>query len=82
MMLKTAGEYPEYATGLKAAKIEDTTSADYYGAGYQDVENRVPMIANTMADLGWKPQVGMDDALARIFDYYRGHVAAARELMT
>jgi len=82
MMLKTAGKYPEYATGLKAAKIEDTTSADYYGAGYQDVENRVPMIANTMADLGWKPQVGMDDALARIFDYYRSHVAAARELMT
>lgn len=82
MMLEVAGKYAEYATGLRDAKVEDTTSTEYYGAGYQDVENRVPMIANTMADLGWKPNTGMAQALTKIFDYYCGHVAAARELMS
>lgn len=81
MMLEAAGKHAEYAAGLSDTKIEDTTSAAYYGTGYQDVENRVPKIANTRADLGWAPQTGMAQALAKIFDYYRSHVAAARELM-
>ena len=62
-------------------RIVEATSADYYGKGYQDVQNRVPKIDNTCADLGWAPQVAMDDALARIFDAYRGHVASARALV-
>ena len=82
MMLEAAARHGEYAAGLKTTKIEDTTSADYYGAGYQDVENRVPVIANTQTDLGWAPQTDMAEALERIFDYYRSHVAAARELMS
>jgi hypothetical protein len=42
------------------------------------VRNRVPRIDNTMADLGWAPQVSMADALNRIFDAYRGQVAQAQ----
>ena len=52
-------------------KIVETTAAEYYGKGYQDVQNRVPKIANTCADLDWKPVVPMDEALKRIFDAYR-----------
>jgi len=81
MMLKTAARYAEYAAGLKDVRIEDITSADYYGTGYQDVENRVPMIANTMTDLGWKPETTMEQALTFTFEYYRTHVATARELV-
>ena len=81
MMLDLALKYPEYAPTAKKVKLVDTTADRYYGKGYQDVQNRVPKIANTMADLGWKPQVGMKDAVARIFDAYRGHVADARRLM-
>jgi nucleoside-diphosphate-sugar epimerase len=39
------------------------------------------MIANTCADLDWRPSVPMDEALARIFDAYRGEVATARRLV-
>jgi nucleoside-diphosphate-sugar epimerase len=81
MMLDLALKYPEYAPTAKKVKLVETTADRYYGKGYQDVQNRVPKIANTMADLGWKPQVGMKDAVARIFDAYRGHVAEARRLM-
>jgi nucleoside-diphosphate-sugar epimerase len=81
MMLALAKQYPEYAEPARSVRIIDTTAADYYGQGYQDVQNRVPKIDNTRADLGWSPQVDMDEALRRIFDAYRGHVAEARALV-
>jgi nucleoside-diphosphate-sugar epimerase len=80
-MLALARSYPEYAENAAKVTITDTTAAEYYGKGYQDVQNRVPKITNTCADLDWKPVVGMEDALTRIFEAYRGQVAQARQLM-
>ncbi len=80
-MLEMARRYPEYAENAARVTIVDTTALAYYGKGYQDVQNRVPKITNTSADLDWKPVVAMDDALARIFDAYRGQVAEARGLV-
>jgi nucleoside-diphosphate-sugar epimerase len=81
MMLELAKEYPEYAESAAKVKLLETTSGAYYGAGYQDVQSRVPKIENTMRDLSWAPQVAMHDALRRIFDAYRGQVAEARSLV-
>jgi nucleoside-diphosphate-sugar epimerase len=81
MMLELAKKYPEYRDNAARVKLVDESADAYYGKGYQDVQTRVPAIDNTMRDLGWKPTVAMDDALARIFDAYRGHVAAARALV-
>ncbi len=80
-MLALAKQYPEYAENAGLVTITNTTATEYYGAGYQDVQNRVPKITNTCADLDWKPMVGMDDALTRIFEAYRGQVAQARNLV-
>jgi len=81
MMLELAAGYPEYRASAKKVKLVETTAAAYYGKGYQDVQNRVPKIDNTMKDLGWKPKVKMQDALRGIFDAYRKHVAEARQLV-
>ena len=81
MMLTLAAEYPEYADGAKQVKIVETTSGAYYGAGYQDVQNRVPKITNTCAELGWAPTTNMADSLRNIFDAYRSQVAEAKALM-
>ena len=81
MMLAAALTYPEYAATAKQVKIVETTADAYYGSGYQDVQNRVPHIENTMRDLGWKPLVAMKDALKHIFDAYRGQVIEARHLV-
>ena len=81
MMLDLAVTYPEYAETAKKVKTLEVTSADYYGKGYQDVQNRVPKIENTMKDLDWKPQVTMADALKHIYEAYRGQVAEARKLV-
>src|SRR5450631_4017629 len=81
MMLALALQYPEYRSHAKKVKLVKTSSAQYYGKGYQDVQNRVPKITNTCAELGWQPSVAMDEALKRIFDAYRGQVAEARRLV-
>jgi nucleoside-diphosphate-sugar epimerase len=81
MMLSLAAEYAEYRDCARTVQIVETTSGEYYGSGYQDTQNRVPNIANTMHDLDWAPRVSLDAALRHIFDAYRGHVAAARALM-
>jgi nucleoside-diphosphate-sugar epimerase len=81
MMLKLAADYPEYAAGAAKVQIVETSSGAYYGAGYQDVQNRVPKIENTKQDLDWAPTTGMADALRHIFDAYRGQVAVARGLV-
>jgi nucleoside-diphosphate-sugar epimerase len=81
MMLDLAKTYPEYRDSASRVELLETTSGDYYGKGYQDVQNRVPKIDNTCADLAWAPKVDMQTALKNIFDAYRGHVAEARRLV-
>jgi len=82
MMLDLAAEYPEYAEGAKHVKLVDTSSGAYYGAGYQDVQNRVPKIDNTMEALGWKPEYAMRDALVKIFESYKDKLGEAKNLNT
>jgi len=81
MMIDLALQYPEYRQQASQVKMVETTAAAYYGAGYQDVQNRVPKIDNTRRDLGWEPKVGMETALHKIYDAYRAHVPEARELV-
>jgi nucleoside-diphosphate-sugar epimerase len=80
-MMKLANEIPEYAESAKSVQLVETSSGAYYGEGYQDVQNRVPKIDNTMEELGWKPVATMDDALRKIFEAYRGDVGTARRLV-
>jgi nucleoside-diphosphate-sugar epimerase len=80
MMVKLALTYPEYRTRAAKVKIVNTTASAYYGKGYQDVQHRVPHIANTVRELQWRPKVGMPAALKRVFDAYRHHVAEAARL--
>jgi nucleoside-diphosphate-sugar epimerase len=80
-MVELAHDYPEYRGAAKKVRIVKTTAERYYGRGYQDVQNRVPKIDNTMRELRWRPRVGMQEALRRIYDAYRTDVAEARHLV-
>jgi len=80
MMLDLAKSYPEYRTSAAKVKLVEVGSGEYYGKGYQDVQNRVPAIENTKKDLAWAPKVDMQGALRHIFDAYRGHLQSASEL--
>lgn len=80
-MMTLAASIPEYRDHAAQVKVLETTSAEYYGKGYQDVERRVPKIANTQTDLGWKPEVTMQQALARLFEHYKDQLDSARGLI-
>lgn len=68
MMLSLAKDYPVLAEGLSKVTVLDTSANAYYGAGYQDVKNRVPKITNTCEELNWQPSVPMMEALRHVFD--------------
>ena len=59
----------------------EVSSESYYGSGYQDMQHRVPAITNTRSELEWEPRVGMQEALALIFDAYRYHLGEAESLV-
>ncbi|MFZ1827807.1 MAG: bifunctional UDP-4-keto-pentose/UDP-xylose synthase [Candidatus Competibacteraceae bacterium] len=80
-MLALAAGYPEYRDNAAKVCLVETTADAYYGQGYQDVQQRVPKIANTCADLGWQPRVTMDDALEMIFEAYRTDIVNAGHLV-
>ena len=79
-MLSMAAEYPEYAEAASACRIVETSAKDFYGSGYQDVQDRVPKVDATCRDLDWRPLVPMEESLRRIFESYRTKVVDARSL--
>ncbi|HXN16217.1 MAG TPA: bifunctional UDP-4-keto-pentose/UDP-xylose synthase, partial [Usitatibacter sp.] len=80
MMLDLAKTFPEYRDNAARVALIEVGSEEYYGKGYQDVQNRVPAIANTTKDLAWTPKVDMATALKRIFEAYRSQLDDARAL--
>jgi len=81
MMVALALKFPEYAKNARKVRLKRVTAEAYYGKGYQDVQNRVPNIANARRDLDWRPRVTMQQSLKMIYEAYRGHLAEARHLM-
>ena len=76
MMLDLASALPAYRDAAARVELIDVAADDYYGSGYQDVQQRVPDIRRTMADLDWAPVVDMREALRSLFDYYGEHATA------
>lgn len=62
--------YPKYAEKAKQVKLIEVNGKDYFGAGYQDVELRVPSIKHIQSTLGWKPTTHFVDGLKQTLDYY------------
>ncbi|MBN1306466.1 MAG: NAD-dependent epimerase/dehydratase family protein, partial [Chitinispirillaceae bacterium] len=43
--------------------VETVASREFYGEGYEDSDRRVPVIDAITAALGWRPTIGLDEAL-------------------
>ncbi len=56
--------------GTKVPGIVETSSNDYYGKGYQDVSRRKPSVAKARKLLGWRPRVGLEEAVEKTLVYF------------
>jgi len=63
-------DYPEYAEHARKAKVVAVSSGKYFGKYYQDIQKRVPSIANIQKQLGWKPKVDLKTAIKLTLDYH------------
>lgn len=81
MMLRVAAGFPEWSGPAKRVRISEVSATTYYGSGYQDMVNRRPNIDTTCRDLDWRPSIGMRDSLIRLFDFYRGQLGTAGDLL-
>src|SRR3954465_2371409 len=66
-------EYPEYREHAKNAKTVVVPSGKYFGKYYQDIQRRVPSIANAKKQLGWSPKVDLKQAIKLTLDYHLTH---------
>ena len=65
-------------------RFQHVSAADFYGAGYDDTDERIPDVSKARRLLGWQPSRRLDQMLpAVVRDYverYGARVAAARPL--
>jgi len=65
--------YPEYREHAAQAKVVAVSSGKYFGKYYQDIQKRVPSIANVTKQLGWKPKIDLKTAIRLTLDYHLAH---------
>lgn len=65
--------YPEYVKHAAKAKVVVVSSGKYFGKYYQDIQKRVPSIANAKKQLGWTPKVNLKTAIKLTLDYHLAH---------
>ena len=70
MMLSIMSEFKDFEAIRSQVKVTAQGGQAYYGAGYQDIENRVPDISKAKALLGWTPTTSMVDAVRKTISYY------------
>jgi len=81
MILEVAATMPEYRERARKVRLVERAGSEFYGAGYQDIQTRVPRITNTTQELGWKPRTTLRDALADIMSSYAPNVVDAGRLL-
>lgn len=72
MIVDMAKGYEKVREAAERTEIREMPAAEYYGKSYQDVQRRVPSIRKAEEILGWKPEVGMEEALRKMLEYYWG----------
>ncbi len=70
LLVQQVKTYPTYQHLAEQTKIISVPAKEYYGAGYQDVNLRVPSIKNAKEYLGWEPKTDLHTALKKTLDYH------------
>ena len=57
------GQHPRSKQYPFTAGIQEVSSEEFYGKGYQDMESRKPSVMRAREILGWEPRYGIKDAV-------------------
>lgn len=66
MLLAALNTYPDYQTLVKNTQIDVVTQENFYGSGYQDVQQRIPDINNIQDALQWTPSIPLEQSIMDI----------------
>jgi nucleoside-diphosphate-sugar epimerase len=66
-------EFPDYREHAEQARTVVVSSEQYFGKYYQDIQRRVPSIAQATKRLGWKPKVDLKSAIRLTLEYHLAH---------
>ncbi len=66
-------EYPDYFEQAQQTQVVSVPAAEYFGAGYQDIQTRVPSIEAARRHLGWEPKHDLSSAIKLTLDYHVAH---------
>jgi nucleoside-diphosphate-sugar epimerase len=64
--------YPQFAEVASKTQLIDTAESEYFGAGYEDVQARVPSIAQAKQYLDWQPHTSVQEGIKKTLEYYFG----------
>ncbi len=73
IVIEAFKDYPAYREHAEQARIVVTSSQEYFGKGYQDIQTRVPSIEAAREALGWSPQTDLRTAIKYTLDYHLAH---------
>lgn len=62
--------YKELTNNFNDFIIENVSSKDFYGEGYEDSDRRVPDISKAVRLLGWTPRTGLEETLQKTMCAY------------
>lgn len=66
---KMATLYVEHFNPTATPQIQNVNSLEFYGAGYEDCDRRLPDISK-LKSIGWAPKFNLDETLRRSMDYF------------
>lgn len=66
--------FPAYQEKVKAIQIQNISSTEYYGSGYQDVKLRVPHISRAQQALGWTPMIDIRTGVKETVNFYLNEI--------
>ena len=77
LMIAAFKEYPQFREHAEQAQVVQTSSGEYFGKYYQDIQTRVPSIKAARETLGWEPKVDLRTAIKLTLDYHLAHAGGA-----
>jgi nucleoside-diphosphate-sugar epimerase len=70
MLIEEMANIPEFRSAASSAVIKEEPSSSYYGAGYDDMRNRVPSVRKMEELLGWRPCTPTREILRRTVEWH------------